>query len=200
MRSKGTIGLLVILLLVAFAGCAGCSTYNSLVSQEENVERAWADVETQYQRRADLIPNLVNTVKGAANFEQETLESVTNARARATSINLTVDDLADPEKVRQYQEAQAQLGGALGRLLAVAENYPQLRATEAFRDLQAQLEGTENRINVARTRYNDAVQGYNTSVRRFPAALFAGLFGFERRTPFEADEGAERAPTVDFNS
>ncbi len=157
MRSKGAIGLLVIGLLVAFAGCAGCSTYNSLVSEEETVEEAWANVETTYQRRADLIPNLVNTVKGAADFEQETLESVTNARARATSITLTADDLSDPERVRQYQEAQAQLSGALGRLLAVAENYPQLRATEAFRDLQAQLEGTENRINVARTRYNEAV-------------------------------------------
>ncbi len=200
MRSKGAIGLLVIGLLVAFAGCAGCSTYNSLVSEEETVEEAWANVETTYQRRADLIPNLVNTVKGAADFEQETLESVTNARARATSITLTADDLSDPERVRQYQEAQAQLSGALGRLLAVAENYPQLRATEAFRDLQAQLEGTENRINVARTRYNEAVRAYNTSVRRFPAALFAGLFGFERRTPFEADAGAEDAPTVDFSS
>lgn len=200
MRSKGTLLVLVIVLLVAFAGCAGCGTYNSLVSQEEQVEQAWADVETTYQRRADLIPNLVNTVRGAADFEQETLESVTEARARATSINLTADDLNDPAQVRAFQEAQTELSGALGRLLAVAENYPQLRATEAFRDLQAQLEGTENRINVARTRYNEAVRGYNTSVRRFPANIFAGLFGFERRTPFEADPGAEDAPTVDFSS
>jgi LemA protein len=194
------IGLLVVVLLVAFAGCAGCGTYNSLVSAEEQVEEAWANVETSYQRRADLIPNLVKTVKGAADFEQETLESVTNARARATSINLSVDDLSDPQKIQEYQAAQAQLSGALGRLLAVAENYPQLTATAAFRDLQTQLEGTENRINVARTRYNEQVRGYNTQVRRFPANIFAGLFGFDRREPFEAEAGAEDAPEVDFSS
>ena len=192
--------MLVILLMVAFGGCAGCSTYNGLVTADEQVEEAWGNVQSTYQRRLDLIPNLVNTVKGAAEFEQETLESVTNARARATSINLNVDDLGDPAKLQQYQEAQAQVSGALGRLLAVAENYPQLRATEAFRDLQAQLEGTENRINVARNRYNEAVRAYNTKVRRFPGALFAGLFGFERRSSFEADAGAEQAPTVDFSS
>ncbi len=200
MRSKGAIALLVVLLLVGFAGCAGCGTYNNLVAADENVERAWADVETQYQRRADLVPNLVATVRGAADFEQETLESVTNARARATSINLTADDLDDPEQIRRFQEAQQALSGALGRLLAVSENYPQLRATEAFRDLQAQLEGTENRINVARRDYNEAVRGFNTQVRRFPTNIVAGITGFDRRTPFEADEGAEQAPTVDFGS
>ena len=200
MRSKGTITLVIIVLLVAFAGCAGCGTYNGLVSLDEGVERSWADVESQYQRRADLIPNLVNTVRGAADFEQETLESVTSARARATSINITADDLGNPEKMQQYMAAQQQLGQSLGRLLAVAENYPQLRATEAFRDLQAQLEGTENRINVARRDYNGAVQGYNTAVRRFPANMIAGMFGFDRRTPFEADEGADRAPEVNFDS
>ena len=200
MRSKGAIGLLLILLVVGFAGCAGCGTYNSLVAQEEAVEQSWADVETQYQRRADLIPNLVNTVRGAADFEQETLESVTEARARATSINVSADDLDDPEQIRQFQEAQSALSQSLGRLLAVAENYPQLRATEAFRDLQAQLEGTENRINTARTRYNESVRTYNTAVRRFPAALFAGVMGFSRRVPFEAEAGAEEAPTVDFSS
>lgn len=200
MRSKGTIGLVVIVLLVAFAGCAGCGTYNGLVSLDEGVERAWADVETQYQRRADLIPNLVNTVKGAADFERGTLESVTEARARATSITISASDLGDPAKMRQYMEAQQQLGQSLGRLLAVAENYPQLRATEAFRDLQAQLEGTENRINVARRDYNGAVQQYNTSVRRFPANIVAGIFSFDRRTPFEADPGAEKAPEVNFGT
>lgn len=199
MRSKGSIALLVIILLVAFAGCAGCSTYNSLVSQDESVERAWGDVQTQYQRRADLIPNLVNTVKGAANFEQETLESVTNARARATSITINADDLSDPAKMQQFQEAQTQLSGALGRLLAVAENYPQLQATQAFRDLQVQLEGTENRITVARRDYNGAVQSFNTAVRSFPTNILAGMFGFSRRASFEADAGSERAPTVDFN-
>ena len=200
MRSKGAIGLLVLVLVVGFAGCAGCGTYNSLVGQEEAVEQSWADVETQYQRRADLIPNLVNTVRGAADFEQETLESVTAARARATSINVSAEDLNDPEQIRQFQEAQSALSQSLGRLLAVSENYPQLRATEAFRDLQAQLEGTENRINTARTRYNESVREYNTSVRRFPAALFAGVMGFDRRVPFEAEAGAEEAPTVDFSS
>lgn len=200
MRSKGTIVLLLVLLLVAFAGCAGCSTYNSLVTADELVTRSWADVEAQYQRRADLVPNLVNTVRGAADFEQETLESVTEARARATSINLTAEDLDDPEAVRRFQEAQAALSTSIGRLLAVAENYPQLTATEGFRTLQAQLEGTENRIAFARRDYNDAVQQFNTQVRRFPAALFAGLMGFEPRTPFEAEAGAEEAPAVDFGS
>lgn len=200
MRSKGTIGLVIVLLLVAFAGCAGCGTYNSLVTADEQVEEAWGNVESTYQRRLDLIPNLVNTVKGAADFEQETLSAVTNARARATSINLSADDLSDPAKLQQFQQAQTQLTGALNRLLVVSENYPQLRATEAFRDLQAQLEGTENRINVGRIRYNEAVRAYNTKVRRFPAALFAGMFGFQRRASFEAESGAERAPTVDFNS
>lgn len=200
MRSKGTIALLVVVLLVLFAGCAGCNTYNTMIASEERVEQSWADVETQYQRRADLIPNLVNTVRGAADFEQETLESVTNARARATSINLSAEDLEDPARIRAFQEAQDELTGALGRLLVVAENYPQLRATEAFRDLQAQLEGTENRINVARRDYNQAVQQYNVTVRRFPANIFAGIFGFSPRTPFEAEAGAEEAPVVDFNS
>lgn len=200
MRSKGTIVVLVVVLLVLFAGCAGCTTYNTLVESEEQVEQVWGDVETQYQRRADLIPNLVNTVRGAADFEQETLESVTQARARATSINLTADDLTDPAKVRAFQEAQSQLSGALSRLLAVSENYPQLRATEAFRDLQVQLEGTENRISVARRDYNATVRQHNTKVRRFPSNIFAGMLGFDTRSPFEAEEGAEEAPTVDFSS
>jgi len=200
MRSKGTITLVIIVILVGFAGCASCGTYNGLVMLDEGVERSWADVETQYQRRADLIPNLVNTVKGAANFERETLESVTAARARATSITITADDLDNPEKMEQYMAAQQQLGQSLGRLLAVAENYPQLRATEAFRDLQAQLEGTENRITVARRDYNGSVQSFNTAVRRFPANLLAGVFGFDRRTPFEAEAGAQNAPEVNFDS
>ena len=200
MRSKGTIAILVVLLLVVFAGCASCNTYNTMIASEERVEQAWADVETQYQRRADLIPNLVSTVRGAADFEQETLQSVTEARARATSINVSAEDLDDPEQVQAFMEAQNQLSGALGRLLAVSENYPQLRATEAFRDLQAQLEGTENRISVARRDYNQSVQQYNTSVRRFPANIVAGIFGFDRRTPFEAEAGAEEAPEVDFGS
>ena len=200
MRSKGGLIIVALVLLVGFAGCAGCGTYNSLVADEERVDEAWANVETAYQRRADLIPNLVSTVQAAGDFEQETLQAVTEARARATSINVSADDLADPAALERFQAAQGQLSGALGRLLVVSENYPQLRATEAFRDLQAQLEGTENRINVARTRYNDSVRGYNTAIRSFPAVMFAGMFGHSRRSPFGAESGAEQAPTVDFGS
>ncbi len=200
MRSTGSIVLVVILLLVGFAGCAGCGTYNTLVGQQEEVNKSWAQVESQYQRRADLIPNLVNTVRGTANFERETLESVTNARARATSINLNADDLNDPAKVAQFQQAQGELSSSLGRLLVTVEAYPELRATEAFRDLLTQLESTENRIQVARRDYNTSVQQYNTDVRRFPAALFAGLMGFDTRVPFQADEGAQNAPEVDFGT
>ncbi len=200
MRSKGAIALLVVVLLVGFTGCAGCNTYNNLVAAEERVETAWADVETQYQRRADLIPNLVSTVRGAADFEQETLQAVTEARAQATSVNLDVSDLSDPQRLQQFQQAQQQLSGALGRLLAVSENYPELRATEAFRDLQAQLEGTENRITVARRDYNEAVRQYNTTVRQFPTVVVASLAGFDRRAAFEAEEGAEEAPEVDFGT
>lgn len=200
MRSKGGLAIAVLSLLVGFAGCAGCSTYNSLVADEERVDESWANVETAYQRRADLIPNLASTVQAAGDFEQETLQAVTEARARATSINVSAEDLSDPAALERFRAAQGQLSGALGRLLVVSENYPQLRATEAFRDLQAQLEGTENRINVARTRYNEAVRGYNTAIRSFPAVMFAGMFGHNRRPPFEAEAGAEQAPTVDFGS
>lgn len=199
MRSKGLLVLLVLALLAGLAGCAGCSTYNTLVEADETVARAWADLQAQYQRRADLIPNLVRTVEASATFERETLEAVTNARARATAITLSVEDLSDPEKVRQFQEAQAQLSSALARLLAVAENYPQLQTTEAFRDLLAQLEGTENRITVARRDYNEAVRQYNIHVRRFPTMLVASLTGFRPRQPFEAAEGAQQAPQVQFD-
>jgi LemA protein len=198
MRSPGVILLLVVVLLVGFAGFAGCNAYNTLVTEDEVVNRSWADLQSQYQRRADLIPNLVNTVRGAADFEQETLNDVVEARARATSINVTAADLEDPETMERYFAAQQQLGGALGRLLAITENYPQLRATEAFRDLQVQLEGTENRIAVARRDYNGAATRYNRKVRSFPTNLYAGAFGFDRRATFEAEEGAERAPTVQF--
>lgn len=200
MRSPGAILLLVAFLVIGFAGCTGCGTYNTLVQKDEAVEESWANVETNYQRRADLVPNLVRTVQGAANFERETLDAVVSARARATGITLQADDLNDPAAVQRYAEAQAALGGALGRLLAVSENYPELQATQAFRDLTVQLEGTENRINTARQRYNGAVRDYNQSVRTFPANLVAGVTGFERRTPFEAAEGAEQAPVVDFDA
>ena len=155
----------------------GVSVNNGLVEREENVEGAWSQVENQYQRRADLIPNLVNTVKGAADFEQETLTAVTNARSNASSINISATDLNDPAKLQQFQQAQAQLSGALSRLLVTVERYPELKANSNFRDLQAQLEGTENRISTERKRFNDAAQSYNTAIRKFPTSFFAGLGG-----------------------
>jgi len=194
MKAKFLIGSGIIILLVFF----GISVNNNLVEKQEAVNSAWAQVENQYQRRADLIPNLVNTVKGAADFEQETLNSVIEARSKATSIQVSADDLNDPQKLQQFQQAQAQLSGALSRLLVTVERYPELKANQNFRDLQTQLEGTENRIAVERKRFNDIAQRYNTSIRKFPTSLFAGMLGFERKAYFQADEGAEEAPTVDF--
>lgn len=198
MRSKGAITLVVLVLVLGVVGCGATSTYNSLVQDDEQVQEAWSNLQAAYQRRADLIPNLVETVQGAADFEQETLTSVTEARSKATSIQVSADDLDNPQRVRQFQEAQSALGKSLGRLLAVSENYPELRATQNFSDLQAQLEGTENRITVARRDYNNAVREYNTQVRSLPTVLFAGLMGFEAKTPFEAETGADQAPDVDF--
>lgn len=173
------------------------ATYNGFVNREEGLKSAWSNVETQYQRRADLIPNLVNTVKGYAAHETQTLNEVTEARARATSINLSADDLT-PEKLAQFQQAQSQVRSALGRLIAVSESYPDLKANQNFLELQAQLEGTENRIAVARKDFNTAAQRYNVSVRRFPANLVAGMFGFEQKPYFESAEGSEAAPEVTF--
>jgi LemA protein len=171
--------------------------YNTMVQKDETVEAAWANVQNSYQRRADLVPNLVNTVKGAANFERETLESVINARAKATSVQLSADDLT-PENLQRFQAAQNELGGALSRLLVSVERYPELKANQNFLELQAQLEGTENRISVERRKFNEAVQDYNTTVRSFPNNLMAGLFGFERKGHFQADQGAQQAPAVQF--
>ena len=173
------------------------ATYNGFVNKEEVLKGAWADVETQYQRRADLIPNLVNTVKGYAAHETQTLNEVTEARARATSINLSADDLT-PERLAQFQRAQAEVRSALGRLIAVSESYPDLKANQNFLELQAQLEGTENRIAVARKDFNAAAQQYNVSVRRFPANLVARMFGFGQKPYFESAEGAAAAPQVTF--
>jgi len=198
MRSKGTLALVAVVLVLGFVGCGATSSYNSLVQSQEQVNTAWADLQSQYQRRADLIPNLVSTVQGAADFEQETLTQVTEARASATSIQIDAGDLDDPQRIQQFQQAQSQLGQALGRLLAVSENYPQLQATQSFRDLQAQLEGTENRIAVARRDFNQAVQRYNTQIRSFPTVIFASVMGFDRRQPFEAEAGAQDAPDVEF--
>lgn len=172
-------------------------TYNGFVNKEEGVNAAWSNVETQYQRRSDLIPNLVNTVKGYAAHESQTLASVTEARARATSINLSAGELT-PERLTQYQQAQAEVRSALGRLIAVAESYPDLKANQNFIELQSQLEGTENRIAVARKDFNDAARKYNVAVRRFPSNLVAALFGFDQKPYFEAAEGTETAPQVEF--
>lgn len=196
MKGKVLIGIVVVILIAFF----GISVNNNLVEREESVESAWAQVENQYQRRADLIPNLVNTVRGAADFEQETLTSVIEARSQATSVNISADDLNDPAKLQQFQQAQAQLSGALSRLLVTVERYPELKANANFRDLQSQLEGTENRISTERKRFNDAAQSYNTSIRKFPTSIFASIGGFDRKAYFEADQGAEQAPTVDFNN
>jgi len=173
------------------------ATYNGFVNREEWLKSVWSNVATQYQRRADLIPNLVNTVKGYAAHETQTLNEVTEARARATSINLSADDLT-PERLAQFQRAQAEVRSALGRLIAVSESYPDLKANQNFLELQAQLEGTENRIAVARKDFNAAAQQYNVSVRRFPANLVARMFGFGQKPYFESAEGAAAAPQVTF--
>ncbi len=171
--------------------------YNGFVNKEEGVNAAWSNVETQYQRRSDLIPNLVNTVKGYAAHESQTLGEVTEARAKATSINLSAGELT-PERLAQFQQAQADVRSALGRLIAVAESYPDLKANQNFIELQSQLEGTENRIAVARKDFNDAARKYNVAVRRFPSNLVAALFGFDQKPYFEAAEGTETAPQVEF--
>ena len=193
---KGTITIIIVAIVAIIAFWA-ISGYNSLVSMDENVSNQWANVETQYQRRADLIPNLVNTVKGYAAHEKETLEGVIAARSQATQIKVDPTDLT-PEKLAEYQKAQGQLATALGKLLAITENYPDLKANQNFLELQAQLEGTENRINVARKNFNDAAKTYNTTIRRFPKNILAGMFGFDKRAYFEAAEGAEQAPQVQF--
>ncbi|MEI8111964.1 MAG: LemA family protein [Chitinophagia bacterium] len=195
--STKNITLIVIAALVLILGYTGCNGYNGLISQDESVNNSWNRVQSDYQRRADLIPNLVNTVKGEANFEQGTLTKVIEARASATQMKIDPKDLT-PEKLEQFQAAQGQLSQALGRLLVVSENYPNLRANEAFRGLQAQLEGTENRIKTARNDFNDAVKEYNIKVRRFPMNLFAGMFGFKAKEGFKAEVGAEKAPEVKF--
>lgn len=191
---KSTIILIVIAIIAIIWGI---STYNGLVTMDENVSTEWANVETQYQRRADLIPNLVNTVKGYASHEKETLEGVIAARSKATQITVDPANLT-PEKLAEYQQAQGAVTSALGKLLAITENYPDLKANQNFLELQAQLEGTENRINVARTNFNNVAKEYNTAIRRFPKNLLAGMFGFDKRAYFEAAEGAQNAPVVEF--
>lgn len=189
------LGILVAIVIAIIAW--GVSVYNGLVSMEEGVNTAWANVETQYQRRADLIPNLVNTVKGYASHEQETLESVMKARSQATQVKLDPTNMT-PDKLAAYQKAQGEVATALGKLLAITENYPDLKANENFLNLQAQLEGTENRIGVARKNFNDAAKTFNVKIRKFPQSIIAGMGGFEKRSYFEAAEGSEQAPVVEF--
>lgn len=188
-------GFLIVLIILALAALWGVKSYNGLVQKDEAVQSAWGQVENTYQRRADLIPNLVATVKGYAEHERETLDAVVNARAKATQT--TVKDLSEAS-VAEFQKAQSQLSGALSRLIAVVENYPDLKANANFMDLQAQLEGTENRINEARRQFNEVAQGYNTAVRSFPANIIASLFHFDKKGYFSADEGASQAPKVEF--
>ncbi len=191
----GKLFLIGLIAFVLFLWVRG--SYNGMVTTREEVNTAWAKVEGAYQRRADLIPNLVNTVKGVANFEQKTLTDVINARASATQVKLDPNNM-DEAAMKKFQDSQSSLGGALGRLLVVAENYPQLKATESFRDLQVQLEGTENRINTERNNFNDVARKYNTNIQKFPANIFASMFGFKTRPYFQAAEGSDKAPTVNF--
>lgn len=193
--------LLAFACAVVLTALVGVVSYNHLVSLNQQVNSEWAQVQNVYQRRADLIPNLVETVKGSANFEKSTLEAVTNARASVGKVTIDPSTApTDPAKLAEYQQAQASLSGALSRLLVVSEKYPELKSTQNFRDLQAQLEGTENRISVERGRFNDAVQAYDTSVHSFPSAMFAGTFGFKEKPYFVAADTAQNAPAVHFDS
>lgn len=187
----------IVLAIIAILGLWMWSSYNGLVPKDENVKEKWAKVQNQYQRRADLIPNLVNTVKGAANFEQKTLTDVIEARAKATQMNVNANDLT-PEKLKEFQAAQGQLSQAMGRLMVVSEQYPTLQANKNFQDLQVQLEGTENRITVARNDYNESVKEFNIGVRKFPMNLIAGIFKMSTKPTFEADAASQKAPSVQF--
>lgn len=190
-------GLIITVVVIALVALWGISSYNGLVSMDENVSNSWANVETQYQRRSDLIPNLVNTVKGYAKHESQTLEAVMAARSQATQVKIDPSNCT-PQQLAAYQKAQGDVTTALGKLLAITENYPDLKANQNFLELQSQLEGTENRINVARKDFNDTAKKYNTSLRRFPRNIIASMFGFEKRNYFEAEAGAEKAPKVEF--
>ncbi len=191
-----TLTLIIIGALVLILGGCGCSSYNGLVVGDQDVQKVWSNVETNYQRRTDLYSSVIKTIEGSANFEKSTLKDVIAARASATQIKV---DINDPETLAKYQAAQGQLQSSFGRLMAVAEAYPNLQTTKAFQDFQAQIEGTENRINIARKDYNEAVNGYNLQVRRFPNNIFAGIFGFKTKSYYKADVGSEKAPDIEFN-
>jgi LemA protein len=192
-------GLIIALVVAAILVFWGIGVNNNLAKKSQSVKAQWGDIQTAYQRRADLIPNLVNTVKGVANFEKETLSGVIAARASATQMKISADELT-PENLQRFQAAQSSLGGALGRLMAVSENYPQLKATGNFSELQAQIEGTENRISVERNKFNDAVKGYNNDLVTFPASFIARMLGYNEKPYIEADKGSDKAPTVDFGT
>lgn len=196
MKSKNLSLIVILGALLVFGGCA-CSGYNGLVTQDENVKKAWNNVQSEYQKRTDLIPNLMETVKGAANFEQETLRQLMDARSKATSINISSENLT-PEKIAEFQNAQTQIGSGIGRLLAVVENYPDLKASANFLQFQNELNGIEGGILRSRNVFNEAVNQYNIKVRSFPMNLFAGMFGFQQKTGFQADPGAEKSPKVKF--
>lgn len=199
MKSKGCLAALAVILVVGLALFGWVKgTYNGLVKSQEGVEAAWAQVENVYQRRADLIPNLVETVKGYAKHEKETFEAVINARANATSVKIDPSNL-DEAQIKKFQQAQGELSSALSRLIAVSENYPELKANQNFLELQSQLEGTENRITVERQKFNDAARSYNTEIRTFPTNILAGIFNFDRKPYFEAEAGADKAPKVSFD-
>ena len=197
MKGTRNLTLLIIIGLILILGVWGCSGYNGLVKQDEQVKKAWNNVNAEYQKRGDLVDNLVNTVKGAANFEKTTLTQLVEARAKATSVNLTADQLT-PANIAKFQAAQNQLTGSLSRLLAVVENYPDLKATQNFQQLQGQLEGIENDIRNSRRNFNDAINTYNVKVRSFPMNFLSGMFGFSKKDGFKAVEGAEKAPKVQF--
>lgn len=197
MNTRNIVIVSIIAAILLLGGC-GCSGYNNMVSLDQNVKGSWSKVQSEYQRRSDLIPNLVSVVKGAADFEKSTLEAVIGARAKATQTVIDPTNL-NPENIAKFQQAQGELSGALSRLLVTVEQYPDLKANQNFRDLQAQLEGTENRIKTARNDFNDAVQSYNTAIKKFPTVIFAGMFGFTEKGYFSADAGAEKAPTIDFS-
>ncbi|WP_417601265.1 LemA family protein [Owenweeksia hongkongensis] len=194
---KGLIALIVVGLLVVIAYFSFKGMYNNMVTMQEATAGQWANVETSYQRRADLIPNLVNTVKGAADFEKETLTQVIEARAKATSVQVDADNIS-PEQLQKFQQAQDGLSGALSRLLVSVERYPELKANQNFLALQSQLEGTENRISVERRRFNETVQGYNAYIKKFPQMFIAGMGGFEKKGYFQSAAGSENAPAVEF--
>ncbi len=197
MKKTVLIGLIIFLIIIIPISFFGCN-YNTLVRLEERVKQAWAQVENQYQRRMDLIPNLIKTVQGAADFERTVLTEVTDARSKAGQMQLKADDLTDPDKFAKFQQAQDQLSSAISRLLVVVERYPELKSNQNFLELQAQLEGTENRISVERKNFNDAVQTYNSKVRSFPINLVAGIFGFKQMEYFKGREGSDRPPDVEF--